>query len=265
MAKMHSYGVNNQPFRLTILSWIALATFVTVLLVDSLKKGSFDFLSLKIYLSSASIFTITFAIIYWFYDQFIWKINRFDKVPDLSGTWMGMGSNPYFEPLRLELMQIEQHWSKICITVEIYEGNNFNPVQESSWSKSVVMGTEHSTIALITECERKYGDLTFNYYHSGEAIGQDPFEGVMFLKYKKRGEFHELKGNYLNTKRGQRFNKESQSEENFEGVIGRVVFRRVSSKLIELKEALRETENNDFLVEIYGELTSQVKGNLTNL
>lgn len=260
MAKMDFYGVNNQPFRLTILSWIALATFVTVLLVDSLKKGSFDFSSLKIYLSSASLVTITFAMIYWVYDQFIWKINRFDRVPNLSGTWLGLASNPYFEPLRLELMEIEQHWAKICITVEVYEDNNCNLADPLSWLKAVLMGTEHSTIALITECERKYGDLTFNYYHSGSAIGQDSFEGVMFLKYEKRGKFYELKGNYLNTKRGQRFNKELQSEVNFEGVIGRVVFRRVSSKLIEIEEALQKVKDKDVLVELRRELTSQIQG-----
>lgn len=254
---MHSYGVNNQPFRLTVLGWIALATFLTVLLVDSFKTGSPSLLSLKTYLSSASLVTITFATVYWVYDQFIWKVNPFDKIPDLSGTWIGIASNPYFEPLRLELMQIEQHWTKICITVEVYEENKSEPL---NWLGAVGMGTEHSTIALITECERKYSDLTFNYYHSGEAIGQDSFEGVMFLKYKKRGEFHELKGSYLNTKRGLRFNKESQSEENFEGVIGRIVFRRVSSKLIEIGEALQKIKNKNVLAELQKELTSQIQG-----
>jgi hypothetical protein len=53
MAKMHSYSVDNQPFRLTVLSWIALATFVTVVLADSLKESSFDFSSLKTSLLSA--------------------------------------------------------------------------------------------------------------------------------------------------------------------------------------------------------------------
>lgn len=259
MAKLHFYGVNNQPFRLTILSWIALATFVAVLLVDSLKKGGFDFSSLKIYLSSASLVTITFVIIYWVYDQFIWKVNRFDKVPDLSGTWLGLASNPYFEPLRLELMQIEQHWAKVCIAVEVYEEKNCDLANPLSWLKATGLGTEHSTIALITECERKYGALTFNYYHSGEAIGQDSFEGVMFLKYKKRGACPELEGSYLNTKRGQFFNKESQSKESFEGVIGRVVFRKVSSKLIEVEEVLQKAEKN-ILVELHRKLTSQIQG-----
>jgi hypothetical protein len=200
-----------------------------------------------------------FGDVYWVYDQFIWKINWFDKVPDLSGTWIGMASNPYFEPLRLELMQIEQHWSKICITVQVYEENNFDPAKASNWLEAVRMGTEDSTIALITECERN-GDLTFNYRHNPRADGQESFEGVMFLKYEKRGEIHELTGNYLNTKRGKLSNSKSQTEENFKGVIGRVFFRRVSSKLIEREEALQKVEDKNVLVVLHKELTSQVQG-----
>jgi hypothetical protein len=270
MAKMHSYGVDNQPFRLTVLSWIAIATFVTVLLVDSLKKGSFDLLSfLKTYAPSASLVLLTYGIIYQVYDKFIWKINRLDKVLNLYGTWIGMGSNPYFKHPRLELMRIKQHWSTILITVEVYEGNNFDPTKASSWfdnagtidtTKVVRMGIEYSTIALITEYESGHGDLIFNYQHRGEAGGQDSFEGAMFLQYKRTGKVHELKGNYLNRKRGRYFNKKSKSEENFEGLVGRVAFRRVSPKLIETKEALQEVKNPEVLVHLYREVTAQIQG-----
>jgi|688.fasta_scaffold467064_1 hypothetical protein len=265
MAKMHSYSVDNQPFRLTVLSWIALATFVTVVLADSLKESSFDFSSLKTSLlsagSSAGLVTITFLIIYWVYAQFLWKINPFDKVPNLSGTWIGMGSNPYFEPLRLELMKIKQHWAEISIAVKVYEGNNVNPTEASSWlkaigtPKAVLMGTEDSTIALITE-----SDLIFNYDHRGMADGQGSFKGVMFLKYEKTENFHELEGNYINAKKGKSSNKQSQSEENFEGVVGRVVFRRVSSELIETKEALQKIKDKDILVYLHGQVTAQIQG-----
>lgn len=280
MTKKHSYCVNNQPFRLTILSWIALATFVTVLLIDSVKKGSFDFSSLKTYFSSASLVTITFAIIYWVYDQFIWKINWLDKVPDLSGTWIGIARNinPPSGRLRLELMKIDQHWSKIRITVKVYQeidndqGDKFDALYASKWLEAIRedvaihMGTEYSTIALITECEGsvgELGELTFNYHHSPIAQGQDSFEGVMFLNYI-REEFHELQGNYLNTKKVLRYNQESQSKEIFfHSVIGRVVFCKVSSKLLGKNEALQETEKEkkdikDIMVKLYKKLTSHI-------
>jgi hypothetical protein len=276
MAKMHSYSVENQAFRLTVLSWIALVTFVTVVLADSIKKSSFDFSSLKTSLlsagSSAGLVTITFLIIYWVYDQFIWKINPLDKIPNLSGTWIGMGSNPYFEYPRLELMRIKQHWSTIFMTVEVYEGNDFDndfePTKASSWwddatktIKVVRMGIEYSTIALITEYESGHGDLIFNYKHRGEAGGQDSFEGAMFLQYERTGKVHELKGNYLNRKRGRYFNKKSKSEENFEGLVGRVVFRRVSPKLIKTQKALKKTvKDEDVLAHLYREVTTQIQG-----
>jgi hypothetical protein len=267
MAKMHSYSVDNQPFRLTILSWMAFATFFTVLLVHSLKERNFDFLSfLKTYLPFGSLVTITFLIIYWVYDQFTWKINRFDKIPNLSGTWIGLGSNPYFEPLRLELMQIKQHWSKICITVKVYKEDNFNPTEASSWLEAidtreaaVRIGTERSTIALITEYENNDSDLVFNYQH-GEPGDEDHFKGIMFLKYEKVGEFHELKGKYLNSKKGAHLNKKSQSEENFEGVVGRIAFRRVSFELIEIEKALQKVKDEKVLVRLYREVTARIQG-----
>lgn len=254
MAKMHSYGVDNQAFRSTILSWMVLATFVTVVLVDSLKKvladslkkgsfdfsslSSFDFSSLETYLPllsvllSAGLVPVTFLIMRFVYEQFIWKINPFEKVPNLSGTWIGMGDNPNIEHLRLELMRIEQNWHEILITVEVYEGKNIAPTEASSWLNAVLMGTEQSTIALITECNVGSGDLIFNYQHTPEAKVQDHlFKGTMFLTYKKTPKF-ELKGHYINSKKG----------DGFEGLglVGKVRFLRVSPQLMEAEEALQE-------------------------
>ena len=262
MIKMHSFGVDNQSFRLKILGWIALFTFIVVLqsqiLVDLLRVSISSVLPLPKDVSPISLFTIIFTLTYLAYDRFLWKLNPFDKIPDLSGTWLGMASNPYFESIRLELMQVEQHWTRICITVEVYEENESN---SEDWSNTVLMGTEHSTIALITECERKYCDLTFNYLHNGEAIGQDSFTGVMLLKYKKRGkkgEVYELKGSYFNTKRGIYFNPETKSEKDFEALIGRVIFRRVSPKLIEIGEVL--DKGKDILSELKKEISSRIRG-----
>jgi hypothetical protein len=254
MQKPHSYGVDNQPFRLTILSWMALATFVTVLLVDSLKKGSFDPLSfLETYGPYAGLVTVIFGLIYQAYDKFIWKINRFDKVPTLSGTWIGIGHNhPGVEPLRLELMKIEQNWQQILITVEVYKGNNEDPTKVSSWldetnNKVKVdrMGTEYSEIALITECNSGYADFIFTYEHFGRAEEQDRFKGAMFLKYQKRGEFHELDGTYMNDKRGKDFKK---------GLVGKILFRRVSSQLIETEEALQNVKDTNVLAHLHKEV-----------
>jgi hypothetical protein len=269
MAKIHSYGVDNQPFRLTILSWMAFFTFVTVLLADSLRKGSFDLLSfLKTYLPFASLFTITFLILHLVYDQFIWKINRFDKVPNLSGTWIGMGDNPSVEHLRLELMQIEQNWSKIFITVKVYEGNdddpNFDATNVLSWLDDTTnmlkvdcMGTESSTIALITEYDSAYCNLIFNYKHDAEAQSQDSFKGAMFLKYEKTPEdgvtpeLHELTGNYINDKE----RKDSEGKK-IKGLVGTVQFLRVSPQLIETKKALRNVKDKSVLARLHRKVTA---------
>lgn len=259
---MHSYGVDNQSFRLKILAWIALSTFIVVLqsqsLVDLFRASISSFLSLPKDVSPISFFTIIFTLTYLAYDKFIWKFNPFDKIPDLSGTWIGIANNPYFEPLRLELMQVEQNWTKICITVKVYEENESN---SADWLSSTCMGIEHSTIALITECERNYCDVTFNYLHKGKAKRQGSFAGVIFLKYEKRGrgKIHELAGTYLNDKRGEYLNNESRSQEDFEGVIGRVAFRRVSSEFLDLKEAL-EKSDKVVLPELHNEINSQIRG-----
>ena len=267
---MHSFGVDNQSFRLKILGWIALFTFIVVLqsqlLVDLLRTSISSVLPLPKDVSPISLFTIIFTLTYLAYDRFLWKLNPFDKIPDLSGTWLGVANNPYFKSIRLELMQVEQHWTRICITVEVYEvykENESNPNESNpeDWSNTVFMGTENSTIALITECERKYSDLTFNYLHNGEEIGQESFEGVMFLKYKRRGkkgEAYELKGSYLNAKRGGYFDQETKSEKDFKGVIGRVLFRRVSPKFIEIEEALEKGKG--ILSELKKEISSRIRG-----
>jgi hypothetical protein len=281
MAKKQSYGVDNQAFRSTILSWMALSTFVTVVLVDLLKKvlvdslkssdfssfSSFDFSSLETSLSllsvllSAGLVPVTFSIISSIYGQFIWKINRFDKVPNLSGTWIGMAQNHLgVERLRLELMKIEQDWHEILITVEVYPGNNAEPTEVSSWLddtenktdkhklKVAPMGTECSKIALITECNVGSGDLIFNYEHYPETERQVRFQGAMFLKYKKKGKFHELGGDYINDKRGK----------DFRGLVGKILFRRVSHQLIETEEALQKAKDENVLAYLHGVVTAEI-------
>jgi hypothetical protein len=286
MAKIHSYGVDNQAFRSTILGWMALATFVTIVLVDSLKKvlvdslkssdflslSSFDFSSLETSLSllsvllSAGLVPVTFSIISFIYGQFIWKINRLDKVPNLSGTWIGMGNNHLgVEPIRLELMQIEQNWQQILITVEVYKANhdqNFDATDVSSWLdegsasdkikkpelKVKRIGTEHSTIALITEREGKYSDFTFTYNHYGRVEGQGFFKGAMFLKYEEKERFHELEGDYINDKRGEDFN----------GLVGKILFRRISPELIETEEALQNVKDKDVLAHLHKVVKAQI-------
>lgn len=313
MEKPHSYGVDNRAFRLTILSWMALSTFVTVLLVDLLKKvlvdalkssdfssfSSFDFSSLETSLPllsvllSVGLVPVTFSIIYWVYAQFIWKINRLDKVPNLSGTWIGMAHNHLrVESIRLELMQIEQDWQQILITVEVYPQNQENPKEVSSWldednssdetkktlmsqimsrifgartnkdtNKQPVlkverMGTERSTIALITERVGNYSDFTFTYNHHGTVKRQGVFKGAMFLKYQERGKFHVLEGDYINDKQGA----------NFDGLVGKIVFHRVSPQIIETVEALQKVKGKNVLAELHrvvmAELNEAQKPNL---
>ena len=138
---------------------------------------------------------ITFSILFIFYysykvyDQYLWKIIRIDKIPNLSGTWIGKGRNPYFEHPGLEIMEIRQCWTKINIRVDVYEENESNP---EDWLKAVRLGTEHSIIAYITECECKDCKFIFNYSSNPSAIDQPPFDGVMFLDFKKEGKSREI-------------------------------------------------------------------------
>jgi len=305
MEKPHSYGVDNRAFRLTILSWIALSTFVTVLLVDLLKKvlgdalkssdfssfSSLDFSSLKTSLPllsvllSVGLVPVTFSIIYWVYAQFIWKINPFDKVPNLSGTWIGMAHNHLgVESIRLELMKIEQDWQQILITVDVYPQNQENPKEVSSWldednssdetkktlmsqimsrifgartnkdtNKQPVlkverMGTERSTIALITERAGNCSDFTFTYNHHGTVKGQGVFKGAMFLTYEEKGKFDVLEGDYINDKIGT----------DFYGLVGKILFRRVSHQLIETEEALQKAKDENVLAYLHGVVTAEI-------
>ena len=77
----------------------------------------------------------------------------------------------------------------------------------------------------------------------------------MSLDYEISGGCHGLDGSYFNTKRGTHFD----SGEIFEGIIGRVVFRKVSSKLIGVKEVLQEAKAKEDLIELHRELTSQIQ------
>ena len=127
---MHSYGVDNQSFRLRILGWIALFAFVVSLQRESLIGLFLTNVPASLHLpkdvSPISFFTIIFTLSFVIYDRLLWTLNPFDKIPNLSGTWVGMATNPYFEPLRLELMQIDQTWTKVSISLEIYEENHFD-------------------------------------------------------------------------------------------------------------------------------------------
>ncbi|TRU34682.1 MAG: hypothetical protein EWV50_18100 [Microcystis aeruginosa Ma_MB_F_20061100_S20] len=259
MSEMHSYGVNNQAFRLKVMGWIALFSLIVSLqlqpLIDLVRTNISNALPLPRDVSPISFFTIIFTLSFIAYDRWLWKLNPFDKIPSLSGTWIGMGNNPHFELLRLELMQIDQTWTSISISVEVYQQNKSGP---ENWLDTVHLGTEHSTNARITECLRKYCDFNFQYIHDGEAEGQDSFGGTFFLKYKykkmknRKVEIHELSGKYSNTKTG----KNTTTGEKFEGVVGRIAFRRVSLEILELEDALEK--GKDYLNELTKEISSRI-------
>ena len=240
MSKMHSYTVNNQAFRLKILGWIALFSFIVSLqlqpLIDLVRTHISNALPLPQDVSPISFFTLIFTLSFIAYDRLLWKLNRFDKIPNLSGTWIGMANNPNFKELRLELMQIDQTWTRISISVEVFKENTFAP---DIWLYSAQIGTEHSTNASITECLRKYCDFNFQYSNTWDA--QDLFSGTIFLKYiqrmkNRKVEIYALNGKYSNTKSGMTFD----TGKPFEGVVGRIAFRRVSSETLELDDALQK-------------------------
>jgi SMODS-associating 2TM, beta-strand rich effector domain len=250
MAKMHSYSVENQDFRLRIIGFIALLTFIFVLLVGSFKSGRFNLESFMIYLPSSFGTLTVFAIVHKIYDYFFWKLNKLDKIPNLSGTWIGIAYHLYAESSRLEVMYIKQHWTKMCITVDVYKKDSY----QQDWLNADLLGTECSTSAHITEDQHRGCDLTFNYNHSGEM--QDSFKGTMFLKYKNN---NELNGKFFHTKKGQFLNTKTSYKENYEGVVGEIVLWRVAAKFIELEEALQKVNNGNMLSKFENTVKSRIK------
>jgi len=223
MSEMHSYGVNNQAFRLKVMGWIALFSLIVSLqlqpLIDLVRTNISNALPLPRDVSPISFFTIIFTLSFIAYDR-----------------WL-------------------QTWTSISISVEVYQQNKSGP---ENWLDTVHLGTEHSTNARITECLRKYCDFNFQYIHDGEAGGQDSFGGTFFLKYKykkmknRKVEIHELSGKYSNTKTG----KNTKTGEKFEGVVGRIAFRRVSLEILELEDALEK--GKDYLNELTKEISSHI-------
>ncbi|MGV2390062.1 MAG UNVERIFIED_CONTAM: hypothetical protein LVR29_22815 [Microcystis novacekii LVE1205-3] len=65
-------------------------------------------------------------------------------------------------------------------------------------------------------------------------------------------EIHELSGKYSNTKTG----KNTKTGEKFEGVVGRIAFRRVSFEILELEDALEK--GKDYLNELTKEISSRI-------
>jgi hypothetical protein len=137
-------------------------------------------------------------------------------------------------------MHIEQHWTRICITVEVYKKDS----DEQDWMNPEhrdLLGTEFSTSAHITECQYRGCDLTFNYNHRGKV--QDDFKGTMFFEYTKNNE--ELNGQFFHTKKGQFLNHKTGYKENFQGVVGSIILGRVSTKSIEVEEALKKVKDKN--------------------
>jgi hypothetical protein len=257
MSEMHSYCVNNQTFRLRILGWIALFSFIVSLqlqpLIDLVRVNISNALPLPKDVSPISFYAIIFTLSFIAYDQLLWKLNSLDKIPNLSGTWIGMANNPYVKPLRLELMQIDQTWTRISISVEVYEEDESDP---GNWLNTKKIGTEHSTNASITECLRKYCYFNFQYRHDEDA--QDLFGGTIFLKYtyrkmKNRKVIYGLNGKYSNTKAG----SNQKTGKTFEGIVGRIAFRRVSPEILELEDAL-EKGKEYLLDELKKEISDQI-------
>lgn len=286
---MHSYDDGNQSYRPDIYAKIALFTFVAVLLADSFKSGNFSLTSFfGKYGWTSSLISITFSILYTIYDQFVWKLNPFNKTPNLSGTWVGFARNSHFNPLRLELMQIKQTWTKIGIKVDVYEESESEP---ENWLKANRIGTEYSICTRVNDCDLQDSFFTFSYYHKAKADKQQPFNGSMFLTYTKRKNnirkislitlfkvflnflkghlvskklheaeiIHCLEGEYANTKKGRYINEISKAEEDFNGLSGRIVFHKVSSKSIERNEVFELNGILEMLSRLQQEINNKVR------
>ena len=234
--KMHYYAANNQDLRLKIRIFIALLSLIlSICLLPFFVNSSFNFPTTWPALSDTSkilVFPIVFSLLYALYDRLLWKFNPFDGIPILYGTWIGIADNQRAkDPPRLEQMLIEQTWSQISVSINVYEQN---PLDPKSWHNAKKLGAEYSTNAFISECLHGQAKFNFQYGHDDEAKGQSSFGGSFFLRYnherKKKESVYKLKGKYCTTKK----------IDGYEGIFGRISFRRISSKVLGFSDALAQ-------------------------
>lgn len=224
---MHDYATNNQSLRLKVQgSIVLLSLIIPVGLLDWSPLGD---------ISKILLFPIVYSLLYALYDRLLWKFNPFDNIPILYGTWIGIADNQRANDLsRLEQMWIEQTWSRISVSIDVYELNTSCP---NNWSKARKLGTESSTNAFIGECLQGKAKFNFQYDHDDEAKEQLPFAGSFFLRYEHKREetksVYKLTGKYITTKK----------MDGYEGIFGRIEFRRISPKCLGFSDALVQGEH----------------------
>lgn len=186
--------------------------------------------------SSFFLFPIVFSLLYTLYDRLLWKFNPFDRTPILYGTWIGMANNQRVkDSLRLEHMRIEQTWTQLSVSINVYKGLPSDPM---SWPTAKRLGTESSTNAFLSECQHGHAKFNFQYKHDDEAKEQMSFGGALFLTYHHEKEdkhcISKLIGKYCTTKK----------IDEYEGIFGRIAFRRMSPKLLGYSDTLAQGQHD---------------------
>jgi hypothetical protein len=103
-------------------------------------------------------------LLYWVYNNWLWRI--FAGLPDLNGTWIGMGNPNYRDSHHLHLMHIVQTWSSIHIRSEAFR----LPPGVSTWHDGrEYVGTDESKCATVSHLLGRHSTLEFTDNHKGNG------------------------------------------------------------------------------------------------
>ncbi len=192
-------------------------------------------------------------ILYWCYNKYLWKV--LSGLPDLNGTWIGMGQ-PNYRPIgspHLHVTRIVQTRSTIHICSDTYFISN----PTDSWkNQKEYVGTDDSKSVYISELSGRDTRLEFNNTHKGNGSTQLDFESTVLLRitvsewqislfrrvarlfgYAASKDLCTGEGHYFTN----RFYPENQSQR---GSWGHFYYRQVSHTLLSSDEALELVEAN---------------------
>lgn len=196
---MHEYTITNQS-RHKILFWMTIIASTISVPITVLLNRLMSFFQLGAIISFSISSLTVFTILYWLFNNYIWKFKKISKLmglPDISGKWINEGkshnivTNKKYN-WKSEII-ITQKWDKILIV---------SKNENSSDSKSIVGGMHF--------VEGKGFDFSYHYLNT-PVIGQKNLnrhegfcvlcfsedlscaEGYYFNNVKDRSSYGEMK------------------------------------------------------------------------
>ena len=131
-----------------ILSWLY---NLIVEWVPSIKQYLLFLSQIGISLSEVSLLSV-FAVLYWLFSEFLWKIKiitKFTKIPNLNGIWKGKLVSSYIDPdtnkqiAPMDIsLEIKQNWNAINIKAHFTKSNSYSKTASlhTNEQKGIVLG-----------------------------------------------------------------------------------------------------------------------------